>query len=158
MEVDFIIDERTGVIFYPLNMLSQDQSILKLVQTILRLHLKYSNLYLILETYTWNNRCTSSNKEYIITSYPFTLPVLRSISELKLILTCCNCDAKIMYSLCEEMSAKLLRMIGDACATKCDIEGATRVGNHGWKDHKQWAERNWMTMEESLVSTKYGLF
>jgi hypothetical protein len=56
------------------------------------------------------------------------------------------------------MSAKLLRMIGDACATKCDIEGATRVGNHGWKDHKQWAERNWMTMEESLVSTKYGLF
>ncbi|CAB4484825.1 unnamed protein product [Rhizophagus irregularis] len=150
VEVDFIIDERTGVIFYPLNMLSQDQSILKLVQTILRLHLKYSNLYLILETYTWNNRCTSSNKEYIITSYPFTLPVLRSISELKLILTCCNCDAKIMYSLCEEMSAKLLRMVGDACATKCDIEGATRVGNHGWKDHKQWAERNWMTMEESL--------
>ncbi|PKK71572.1 hypothetical protein RhiirC2_778259 [Rhizophagus irregularis] len=150
VEVDFIIDERTGVIFYPLNMLSQDQSILKLVQTILRLHLKYPNLYLILETYTWNNRCTSSNKEYIITSYPFTLPVLRSISELKLILTCCNCDAKIMYSLCEEMSAKLLRMVGDACATKCDIEGATRVGNHGWKDHKQWAERNWMTMEESL--------
>ncbi|UZN99491.1 uncharacterized protein OCT59_000760 [Rhizophagus irregularis] len=150
VEVDFIIDERTGVIFYPLNMLSQDQSILKLVQTILRLHLKYSNLYLILETYTWNNRCTSSNKEYIITSYPFTLPVLRSISELKLILTCCNCDAKIMYSLCEEMSAKLLRMVGDACATKCDIEGATRVGNHGWKDHKQWAERNWMTIEESL--------
>lgn len=158
VEVDFIIDERTGVIFYPLNMLSQDQSILKLVQTILRLNLKYSNLYLILETYTWNNRCTSSNKEYIITSYPFTLPVLKSISELKLILTCCNCDAKIMYSLCEEMSAKLLRMIGDACATKCDIEGAIRIGNHGWKDHKQWAERNWMTMEESLVNTQYRLF
>ncbi|GBB85606.1 hypothetical protein RclHR1_01210014 [Rhizophagus clarus] len=151
VEVDFIIDERTGVIFYPLNMLSQDQSILKLAQTILRLHLKYPNLYLILETYSWNNRCTSrNNKEYIIASYPFTLPILRSISELKLILTCCKCDAKIMYSLCEEMSAKLLRMIGDSCATKCDIEGATRIGNHGWRNHKQWEERNWMTMEESL--------
>src|SRR5204862_129606 len=122
VEVDFIIVERTGVIFYPLNMLSQEQSILKLVKTILRLHLKYSNLYLILETYTWNNRSISSNKEYTITTYPFTLPVLKSTSELKLILMCCNCDAKIMFSLCEEMSAKLLRMIGDSCAAKCDIE------------------------------------
>ncbi|RIA90755.1 hypothetical protein C1645_737644 [Glomus cerebriforme] len=150
VEVDFIIDERTGVIFYPLNMLSQDQSVLKLVQTILRLHLKYPNLYVILETYTWNNRSTNSNMEYTISTYPFTLPILRSTSELRLILMCCNCNATIMFSLCEEMSAKLLRMIGDSCATRCDREGVTRIGNHGWKDHKQWEGRDWMTMEESL--------
>jgi hypothetical protein len=152
VEVDFIIDERTGVIYYPLNMIAQDQSVLKLVQTILRLHLKYSNLYLILETYTWNNRATSSYTENIIATYPFTLPILKSISELKLILMCCDCDVKIMFSLCEEMSAKLLRMIGDFCATKCDKEGAIRIGNHGWKDRKQWEARDWITEEESSVN------
>src|SRR5581483_12043990 len=115
-------------IFYPLKMLAQEQSVLKLVKTILRLHLKYSNLYLILETYTWNNRSISNNAEYTIATYPFTLPVLRSISELKSILLCCNCDAKILFSLCEEISAKLLRMIGDVCAENCNKEGTIHCG------------------------------
>ncbi|CAI2162565.1 2173_t:CDS:10 [Funneliformis geosporum] len=149
VDVDIIIDERTGAIFYPLNMLAQSQTVSKLVQTVNRLRLKYTNLYLILEAYTWNNRPASSNTEYIITTYPFTLPILRATSELQTILMCSNCDdVKIMFSLCEEMSAKLLRMIGNRCAIQCDEQGI--IIKRGWKNQKHWESRDWMAIEESL--------
>ncbi|CAG8486336.1 16609_t:CDS:10 [Funneliformis caledonium] len=149
VDVDIIIDERTGAIFYPLNKLAQGQTVSKLVQTVNRLRLKYTNLYLILEAYTWKNRPASKNTEHTITAYPFTLPTLRAISELQSILMCSNCDdVQVMFSLCEEMSAKLLRMIGNRCAMQCDELG---INKRGWKDHKQWESRDWMAMEESLV-------
>ncbi|CAG8475326.1 13044_t:CDS:10 [Cetraspora pellucida] len=142
IDCDLIIDERTGIIYYPLNLISQEQSVPIIARTIIRLAQKYSSLYVILETYTWNNKATNDSDAECILPYSYTLPVLKAVAGLQAILTRYSCDAHIIFSSCEEMSARLARLIGDLCASKCEEERG--------KDRQQWESRDWMTMEESL--------
>ncbi|CAG8524638.1 13568_t:CDS:10 [Racocetra fulgida] len=142
IDCDLIIDERTGIIYYPLNLISQEQSVPTIARTIIRLAQKYSSLYVILETYTWNNRATHDNDAECILPYSYTLPVLKAVAGLQAVLTRYSCDAHIVFSSCEEMSARLARLIGDLCASKCEEERG--------QDRQQWESRDWMTMEETL--------
>ncbi|CAG8594593.1 12683_t:CDS:2, partial [Acaulospora morrowiae] len=146
VECDVILDENTGIIFYPLNLISQEHSVPKIARTLVRLHQKYPNLYLILESYTWNHRPSSNDTESLSLPYFFTLPVLKALTELQIILTCCLYNTHIMFSPCEEISARLVRMVGEFCAAKCDEESERK----GWTSKQQWESRDWMTMEESL--------
>ncbi|CAG8668828.1 44077_t:CDS:10 [Gigaspora margarita] len=139
IDCDLIIDERTGIIYYPLNLISQEQSVPTFARTIIRLAQKYSSLYVILETYTWSNRTINNDDTGLyILPYSFTLPVLKAVAGLQAILTRYSCGAHIIFSSCEEISARLARLIGDLCASKCE------------EDRQQWENREWMAMEESL--------
>ncbi|RHZ88713.1 hypothetical protein Glove_21g226 [Diversispora epigaea] len=144
VECDLIIDENTGIIYYPLNLISQEHSVHDIAQTLVRLHQKYSRIFLIFENYTWNHRRMISND---ILPYAYTMPVLKALAELQVVLKYMSCGTHIMFSPCEEISARLARMVGDICATNCEDDS---IKNNGWKNKQQWEDREWMTMEESL--------
>ncbi|CAG8656151.1 16048_t:CDS:2, partial [Acaulospora colombiana] len=75
--------------------------------------------------------------------------VLKALAELQVILTRFPHDVHIIFSPCEEISARLARIIGDLCAAKCE-EYLTPANKKGWADKQQWENRDWMAMEESL--------
>ncbi|CAG8442941.1 12014_t:CDS:10 [Diversispora eburnea] len=146
VECDLIIDENTGIIYYPLNLISQEHSVHDVAQTLVRLHQKYSSIFLIFENYTWNRRRVTSND---ILPYAYTMPVLKALAELQVILKYMSCDTHIMFSPCEEISARLARMVGDICATNCEDDS---IENKGWKD-KQHPLINPFTAQIILTAT-----
>nr|CAG8605701.1 9653_t:CDS:2 [Entrophospora candida] len=165
VEADLILDERTAMIYFPLNKISQIQIFTQFLNTLTRLAQKYSNFYLILENYTRNNNNNSDDMmiELSTTPYLFTLPTIKALANLSSLPS-----IHILYSTSEEMSARLARLIGDVCATKCenfnnnnnlividdDGNNYDSIGNsgdgNGWKNRQQWESRDWMITEESL--------
>ncbi|CAH1761554.1 6324_t:CDS:2 [Entrophospora sp. SA101] len=135
VEADLILDERTAMIYFPLNKISQIQIFTQFLNTLTRLAQKYSNFYLILENYTRKNNNNSDDMmiELSTTPYLFTLPTIKALANLSSLPS-----IHILYSTSEEMSARLARLIGD-------------VGDgNGWKNRQQWESRDWMITEESL--------
>ncbi|CAJ0898737.1 20281_t:CDS:10 [Entrophospora sp. SA101] len=110
VEADLILDERTAMIYFPLNKISQIQIFTQFLNTLTRLAQKYSNFYLILENYTRKNNNNSDDMmiELSTTPYLFTLPTIKALANLSSLPS-----IHILYSTSEEMSARLARLIGD---------------------------------------------
>ncbi|CAG8527483.1 4840_t:CDS:10 [Ambispora gerdemannii] len=161
VDADLILDEESALIFLSLLQLSQQNSAsnkkssTEAALSILHLHKKYANLYLVLETYAWNQKSNDSIKSSLI-PYPFTSPNQKALNELLVILESCECNVEIFFSSREEISARYARMIGDCCAEKCNSddggegERQTNYPAKGWKSRRQWESRQWMATEESL--------
>ncbi|CAG8607056.1 14557_t:CDS:10, partial [Ambispora leptoticha] len=163
IDADLILDEKSALIFLSLLQLSQQNSAsnkkssIETALSILHLHKKYSNLYLVFETYVWNQKSSiSDSTKPSLIPYPFTSPNQKAMNELLAILESCECNFEIFFSSSEKISARYVRMVGDFCAEKCDNddgdEGEEKTNYHAkaWNSRRQWESRQWMTAEESL--------
>ncbi|CAJ0832463.1 8620_t:CDS:10 [Entrophospora sp. SA101] len=100
VEADLILDERTAMIYFPLNKISQIQIFTQFLNTLTRLAQKYSNFYLILENYTRKNNNNSDDMmiELSTTPYLFTLPTIKALANLSSLPS-----IHILYSTSEEI-------------------------------------------------------
>ncbi|KAJ3178249.1 hypothetical protein HDU85_005246 [Gaertneriomyces sp. JEL0708] len=169
-DADLIIDERTCMIYYPLSLVAMNgtsavptetltstrrfqeeidkASKTELGNLLLRLGLKFDNLYLVFEQ---NEPRSSQGGGTRLSSYPLAPPTVNSLTRMhafaELLKSTVGTTVHILFSHSVKHSAWIARRVGEGIAQQMDLPSQTMM--RPWPSSQAWRTRNWITQEES---------
>ncbi|KAI9002729.1 hypothetical protein BC832DRAFT_106184 [Gaertneriomyces semiglobifer] len=169
-DADLIIDERTCMIYYPLSLVAlngtnavptatlkstrrfQEEidkaSKTELGNLLLRLGLKFENLYLVFEP---NETRSIQGGGTRLSSYPLAPPTVNALTRMyafaELLKSTVGTTVHILFSHSVKHSAWITRRVGEGISQQMDLPSETVM--RPWPSSQAWRTRNWITQEES---------